>query len=96
MSMIFFNGQMDLSKELNCSWGNKEDLHLLQEDLSIEENLTMAMNRFPILKKLIKEYKIPLQEIERCRNEYYIFNLSEGDDLWMLKEFFRHWLMKLH
>ena len=88
-----FNKHKDLSKELNCSWGDEDDLHLLKKDLSINENLTMAMTRFPMLEKLVKKYKFSLQEIERCRKECHEFVLSEGEEIWQLKKFFRHWLI---
>ena len=88
-----FSKYQDLSGKLNCSWGDKGDVHLLKKDLSIDENLTMAMRKFPILKKLVKEYKYSLQEIERCRKECNEFMFSERDEIWQLKEFFGHWLM---
>ncbi len=88
-----FDKQKDLSTELNCSWGNKDDLHLLENDLSIIKNLTMAMDHFPMLKKLVNKYNFPLQEIERCKKECHEFVLSEEDGIWQLKEFFRHWLL---
>ena len=94
--MNLFSKQKDLSKELNCSWGDKGDLHLLQKDLSIDENLTMAMGRFQILKKLVKKYKYSLEEIERCRKECHKFVFSEGKEIWQLKEFFRYWLLYYH
>ena len=53
----------------------------------------MAIRKFPILKKLVKKYKFSLQEIERCRKECHEFVFSEGEEIWQLKEFFRHWLM---
>lgn len=90
-----FSKQKDLSKEFNCSWGDKGDLHLLKKDLSIDENLTIAMGRFPILEKLVKKYKYSLEEIERCRKECQEFVFSEGEEIWQLKEFFRHWLLRL-
>lgn len=93
--ITIFDRNKDLSKELNCSWGDKDDLDLLKKDLSVTENLTMAMNRFPMLKKLVKKYRFSLQEIERCRKECNEFVFSEGDEIWQLKEFFRHWLLPL-
>lgn len=90
---MLFKKHKDLSEELNCSWGNRDDLHLLEKDLSIEENLTMAMNRFPMLEKLVNKYKFSLQEIERCRKEccYYVF--SDKNEILQLKEFFSYWLL---
>ena len=85
----------DLSKKLNCSWGDRMDVHLLKKDLSNNENLTIAMNRFPILEKLVKKYKFSLHEIERCRNECNQFVFSESEGIWELKEFFRHWTLWL-
>lgn len=86
----------ELSKELNCSWGNKENLYLLKKDLSVQENLDAAMQKFPMLKKLVNEYKFPLEEIERCRKECSQFVFSEEKSIWQLKEFFGYWLIKLH
>ncbi len=93
--MDIFHQHQDLSEKLNCSWGNKGDLYLLEEDLSNNANLSKAMRKFPILKKLVKKYKYSLQEIERCRKECNEFLFSEGEEIWQLKEFFRHWFMYL-
>ena len=91
--MTIFSKHQDLSEKLNCSWGDKDDLYLLKKDLSNNTNLSMAIRKFPILKKLVKKYKFSLQEIERCRKECHEFVFSEGEEIWQLKEFFRHWLM---
>ncbi len=94
MATIFIR-HPDLSEKLNCSWGDKDDLYLLKEDLSKKKNLSMAMRKFPVLEKLVKKYKYSLQEIERCRKECHILDLSDEEKIWQLKEFFRHWLMFL-
>ena len=85
----------DLSKELNCPWGDRSNKHLLQKDLSVEENLNAAMESFPILKKLVKKHKFSLQEVERCRKECNTFVFSEEHEISQLKEFFRHWVLFL-
>ncbi len=90
-----FSKSQDLSKEFNCSWGNKDDLYLLKKDLSIKENLSMAMQKYPILKKLVKKYNYSLQEIEKCKKECNEFVFSDKEEIWQLKEFFRHWLLSL-
>lgn len=85
----------NLPKEFKCSWGDKSNLHLLKKDLSNAENLKMAMERFPMLEKLVNRYEFSLQEIERCRKECHNYVFSERDEIWQLKEFFRHWLIRL-
>ena len=94
MATIFIR-HPDLSEKLNCSWGDKDDLYLLKEDLSKKKNLSMAMRKFPVLEKLVKKYKYSLQEIERCRKECNEFVFSDGEGIYQLKEFFRHWFMYL-
>ncbi len=90
-----FSKPIDLSKELNCSWGDKGDVHLLEKDLSIDENLKMAMERFPMLEKLVKKHNFSSQVIEAYKQECYIFVCSESEEFCQLKEFFRHWLPSL-
>ncbi len=96
MSNLLFKKRKDLSEKLNCSWGDKDDLYLLKKDLSIDENLKAAMNQFPMLKKLVEKYKFSSKRVERCKRECNNFVFSEGNGIWQLKEFFRHWLMSLY
>ena len=89
----------DIMNDPEISYEDKvatgEVLSKFNEDLSNNENLTIAMNRFPILEKLVKKYKFSLQEIERCRKECNQFVFSESEGIWELKEFFRHWTLWL-
>lgn len=88
---IIFSKSKDLDKKLNCSWGDKENAHLLKEDLSVEENLNKAIEHFPMLKKLVEENKFSPEEVQRCNKECLCFVPAEKDEIWDLKEFFRHW-----
>lgn len=88
---IIFSKSKELDKKLNCSWGDKENAYLLKEDLSVEENLTKAIEHFPMLKKLIEENKFSPEEVQRCNKECLNFVPAENDAIWDLKEFFGHW-----
>ena len=88
---IIFSKSKDLDKKLKCSWGDKEYAYLLKEDLSIEENLNKAIEHFPMLKKLVEENKFSPEEVQRCNMECFNFVPAEKDEIWDLKEFFRHW-----
>ena len=88
---IIFSKHKNLDEELNCPWGDKENAYLLKEDLSVQENLNKAIEYFPMLKKLVEENKFLPEEVQRYSQECLSFVFAENDEIWQLKEFFRHW-----